>query len=701
MITKRTTFALALLPLISVTGSPYFPPHTSREPCAEPGILTKMYLSVFPPDPHSFLGCDPPLLDKVESTSCQAGFNSAGIIIQASLDEDGEGEMESIALFKEVSVTPLNVQEGSISWRSAAEDNPKLMYNLLKQSKRTVEMLVGLKLISEERSLEYSSCILEAIMSNIQLIVVTAGQELIPVVMAEIGVWSCNKTTCTPYRHHLPEDPKNVQRVIRLDDAMLAGKIKAISYTIERQKKKDLDLWEDAKQEVKLMGDFCTKNKEGGSDVPQMAYTREGKIMQINAKMDQIDCQCQYYCMLWRFSSIVPNDWFPCATNVLYKGDGTDLTCPGAWWRFLEDHATKPKMYNYDRNTKTCHNGGPSIDISGEHGNRLLAPKKYIHRLPGGLDFHPKVTQCSFRKFWFDDLQFIFSFGAHTEYLTIPHCIHSDQFVSSVEISVDEKKDIGIERVRELKKQIIEIYDEKSSFPNIFTYPDAIRKSNFVYIDADFQSDQLGTHVLANGNENNDYWQIFYKTAMYRSKIMIFLIDDAWLPSLNCWEELAWAQNKQLNAQAKEKGFLQIEDMVYTEYTCGLNKLNARTHNNIKIQESDPCLLDAEAKTTIFAYIGQNTYDVHHRKNDDGVESLNVYHAEIKQNWSMDIKIPGKKVDIVCETLYRSDLVSSPKFQNNLECILKTLDELKNYTPVDKLSHLATHTQGTEDDGVP
>ena len=133
-------------------------------------------------------------------------------------------------------------------------------------------------------------------------------------------------------------------------------------------------------------------------------------------------------------------------------------------------------------------------------------------------------------------------------------------------------QNVGLARARRLKTLLQQKYEPENP--------------NFVYIDADALAEMPGRYVM-NERTLNVYWEQYYKDAMRKAQLIIFLVDKAWLLSRNCFEELAWAQGKQLCTK-------------HNEYPISLNMCPYKG----KEFESAPFSL-ALAKPRIIAYLGQ------------------------------------------------------------------------------------------------
>lgn len=557
--------------------------------------------------------------------ACVAGMVSGAVVAQGFGDAFWVGESESEAVLSAGVALEVTAKAEGKSVEEAAEQSAEFQTLLSEFAKK---LLLTVRNVGVPVAAISNECIVGVLMENLLVVLGSAGQVILPIVIHEVALWNCcDKKKCKP-RKPIPIPPPpspapSEQKVVRLDDAMQAGKEAGIKAS-KTANLNDTDLWFQAQEAVRDLGEFCTRN-----GAPQVATNEEEKIEQNVQRIDFLFCACQFYCYTWQFSSR-PKDW-PNSENSCHDLvsliSGFDSTCPGAWWRHIPGPDMFPPIYPdppviYYPDDQVCTNEVPV-----------------------------EPTTRDMRQFLLPLVKIVFSFGARTEKYNI--------------FGPDLDKDLGMKRIGVLKQELIMKF-------NPYWNPNETPQGNFVYIDKDTYLPGRYEEPKGSGIWKNKWWQQYYQAAMDNSHLMIFLIDEAWLSSENCWQELAWATNRELNSEAMKKTPPEIsyETQQPREY----------------IPNHPPWKYKADKKQVIVAYLGEK-YMKEPYRTFDGEEVLLwgrgglVGAISHLPSWTSSDNTLVKAIEVVCPELSLQNIIQDrvhkkPDVLSHLACITDKISEL-------------------------
>ncbi|CAE7619305.1 unnamed protein product [Symbiodinium sp. CCMP2592] len=482
----------------------------------------------------------------VKCTSCKAALVTVAGGAQVILDASGEGEAQAAALLSTAAVLKAAAAASGKSLGEAALRNRVAMGALTSLAMVMSFALnkVGVLPMSPD---EAQPCFVDWMLDNLEMVFLTAGQGVLPGLAALVADWKC--CSSDRYRNNCgrnrkdndPEPPRTTtpepsQTVLRVSEAVKAGEAMAQNTLKELANFRATRAFAspDWKQMDRVHWKEITDQKYGAfcakDAAPKVASTAQQKRTQQENELEWQVCWCAAFCQTWLASSTPPGSVKACyETLERLNLYGKIVQCSGAWWKELRKQQGQPIETTHEPAMYNAHPYG---------GFKIQAP-------PG--------------------VKVLLSFGGRTQ-----------NFYDGPSAS-----DIGLERARRLKALLTQKYDPVNLDPN------------FVYIDADALNNINidGRYTNANGRTLNVYWEQYYKNAMHNARLIIFLVDKAWLLSRNCFEELAWAQGKQLCTK-------------HNEWPYKLDMCNYEE----KEFESTP-FVDAPAPLRIVAFLGQEALE--------------------------------------------------------------------------------------------
>lgn len=484
--------------------------------------------------------------DGVKCTSCKAALVTVAGGAQVILDASGEGEAQAVTLLSTAAVLKAAAAASGKSLGEAALRNRVAMGAL---TSLAVVMSVALNKVGvlPMSPDEAQPCFVDWMLDNLEMVFLTAGQGVLPGLAALVADWKCcssdryRKNCGRNRRDDDPEPPRTTtpepsQIVQRLSEAVEAGEAMAQNTLKELANFRATRAFAaagafaspDWKQLDRVHWKEITDQKFGAFCAKDAAPKVANTAQQKRTQQEnELDWQV---CWCAQFCQTwLASSTPPGSARACYE------TLQGSNERIVCSGAWWEELRKQQ----------------GQPVEKTYEPLMYKAPPYGGFKIQAPPG-----------VKILLSFGGRTK-----------NFYDQPSAS-----DIGLERARRLKALLTQKYD-----PSL--------NPNFVYIDADALDDMDGKYTNANGRTLNVYWEQYYKDAMHNARLIIFLVDKAWLLSRNCFEELAWAQGKQLCTKHNEWPYrLDMCDYEEREF------------------ESKP-FVDAPAPLRIVAFLGQEALE--------------------------------------------------------------------------------------------